>query len=119
MKTFEDLTKAEREKVSIYLQYLNMLNINSVTVLMFGLTLFLVGYSLLFIFVIPSITIVGVMLTASGMLLAFTTVYGMFIEKKYLFLIFGYKNLYSDIFGVKKSDLKKVKIIKEIKWIRE
>ena len=119
MKTFEDLLKFEKEKVSVYLQYVNFLQITTMMTLLVGLSIFLVGYALLFIFVIPIVMLIGVFAACAGISLVLLAMLSLLLDKKYLFLVFGYKNLYSDIFNIKKEDIKKVKIIREVKWIKE
>lgn len=119
MKKFEQLTNAEKQKLSVYLQYVNFIQITTIITLFVGLGIFLVGYSLLLIFVVPVIMIVGTVLLFVGMVFALFTIISMMKDKKYLFLIFGYKNLYSDIFDINQEDIKKVKIIRKIEWIKE
>lgn len=119
MKKFEHLTNAEKQKLSTYLQYINFLTITTVMILLTGFSVFVIGYAILFIFVVPVIMITGVFLVFCGIVLIFVSVLGMIRDKKYLFLIFGYRTLYSDIFGIKNEDIKKVKIIREVKWIKE
>lgn len=119
MRKYEDLSKHEKDKLSIYLQYTNILNISFVMLILFGLFIFLVGWIMLFIFTILIVNLAGTVFLVIGMLLIFVCMFSFVIDKKYLFLIFGYKNLYSDIFGITKEDIKKVKIIREVKWIKE
>jgi len=119
MKKFEQLSNPEKQKLSVYLQYMNFLRITTMMILLTGFSIFLVGYALTFIFVIPIIVIVGMFLSFTGIALVLVTMTGFLKERKYLFLIFGYKNLYSDIFDIKQEDIKKVKIVREVKWIKE
>lgn len=119
MKTYEDLTKAEKEKLHTYLQYISFLNTSTIMVILFGLLIFLTGYALIFVFIIPVVMIVGMFFIMVGIVLVFFALINNITDKKHLFLIFGYKSMFSDIFDIKKKDIKKVKIIREVKWVKE
>jgi len=119
MKTFEDLSNVEKQKLSIYLQYINFIQITTIITLLFGTSIFLVGYALLFVFVIPVIIFTGCFLLFVGISFVLLAMLVMIRDKKGLFLIFGYKGTFSGVFDIKQEDIKKVKIIKETKWIKE
>ena len=119
MRKYEDLSKAEKEKLNTYLQYLTINSIAMIIIVVFALTIFLVGTGLIFIFTIPVIIVTGVLFMGVGYVFILFIMLVNLREKKYLFLIFGYKDTYKDVFNVERKDLRKVKILREIKWIRE
>jgi uncharacterized membrane protein len=117
MKTYDKLTKAEKEKLTLFLQYLTMFNIKLWAVFATGCIFIAIGIPLVLIFTIPVITLTGFFMLLYGMMFVFTGLASFGVAKKHLFLIFGYKDSFIDVFDISKADLKKVKINKEVKWI--
>jgi|GEM_PF-5934569 len=119
MKKFEDLSNVEKQKLSIYLQYQNAMQITGTIGMLFCLLLIITGVTFIIIFVLPVLIFAGFLLLGSGYALLILGLLNGIRDKKYLFLIFGYKNLFSDIFDIEKEHIKKVKIKREVKWINE
>ena len=119
MKKYEDLSKSEKQKLDTYLHYVSFINLSYLIILLYGLAVVLAGYAMVSIFNVLVVEIIGIMFIAIGCVFVLLVMFNNIIDKKHLFLIFGYKNLYSDIFDIKKEDIKKVKIIRKIEWIKE
>lgn len=119
MKTYEKLTKNEKEKLQSYLLYMLIAINQKIVAFAIGTIIFAISIPILLIFTLPIIFISGYILMIFGLGLVIASGAGYLMDKKYLFLIYGYKNLYSDIFKVKKSDIRKIKIIKEVIWKKE
>jgi glucan phosphoethanolaminetransferase (alkaline phosphatase superfamily) len=117
MKTYEKLTKAEREKLNTFLQYTNSLQAKLWTLFAAGCIIFAIAIPLLLIFTIPIIYYTGCLLTFFGVMIIFAAIVSYTRSLKYLYLIFGYKNTWEDVFDVTQEDIKKIKITKIVKWI--
>jgi len=117
MKTYEKLTKADKEKLSLFLQYMTMFNIKLWATFVSGCLFLAIGIPLVLIFTVPVIELTGFFMMLYGIMFIFIGIASFSYNRRNLFLIFGYKDSFDDIFGITKADLKKVKINKEVKWI--
>jgi len=121
MKTYDKLTKAEREKIQLYEQYFSNAWIKLWILFATGCIIFAGSIPLLLIFIDPMINLTGFIMTVFGTLIILASLQSFLVERKHLFLIFGIKDTFQDVFDITRSDVKKVKILREVKlnWKKE
>jgi len=117
MKTYEKLTKAEREKLSLYLQYLNAAKTRAAIIVGCSFVFIALGIPLLLLTTYPMVIFTGFFCFLYGIMFMLTGVSNLLYVRKNLFLIFGYKDSFEDVFGITRADLRKIKMTKEVKWI--
>jgi len=105
MKTYEDLTKAERNKLQTYL----LMRINESKVYI----TFILGAFIFYAIALPllitsywfvSLTMIFISLTFFAVLLS-----SIYQTNKYIYLIFNIENSFEDIFKIKKTDILNLK----------
>lgn len=116
MKTYDKLSKAEREKLNTFLQYVSITNLKFLIVYLVGCIFVAIGIPLMLIFTEGIIEVTGFLMIMIGMMYVFVGISEVNLYKKKMFLIFGYKDSIEDVFGITRADIKKVKINREVKW---
>jgi len=114
MKSWEDLTKAEKEKLDMYIKIMALWQPIYLVITFICMLSILISIPLLFTAYAP-LAFSGVLLIIfSGYLFLFMAAL-MMQDKKRIYLIFGVESLTKDMFEIKKEDLRKVKkvLIKE------
>lgn len=116
MKTYENLTKLEREKLATYQRYCININITTLIFNIFGLTILLVGSCMTTLFkdIVP--VIVGMYLIFIGITIVIMISFMSIRSRKELFLVFGYKNSIKDLFEITLMDIKNVIIEHKTIW---
>jgi len=115
MKTFDDLSKAEKEKIKFYIEMKNWFFSPVIMLIKVSVFLMLLGYLIIFfgntILIVGAGTIVliyGGILVLSGLLLINK-------QEKRVTLMTGLDNISEDIFEIKETDLLNMRRI----WIKE
>lgn len=113
MKTFDDLTKKEKEKLQSYMQQC-INNSIFICVLFLSMMMFVVvGLPLILLTTIPIVELTGYLLVLIGVIgFIFMTLFGRQQSKK-LYLAYGYDRTFEDVFGITNKDTSKMKL----KWI--
>ena len=121
MKTYDKLSKADREKLSLYLQYLNGAKTQATIIVGCSFVFIAIGIPLWILTMTPIVMFAGAYCFMTGLILMLVGLGNVLFVRKNLFLIFGYKDSFQDVFEVTSEDLKKIRITKEIKykWSKE
>jgi hypothetical protein len=108
MKKYEELTKADKEKLLIYMTIANgewiqsiILDVISYVAIFFSLPLMFLGSYRYFL--------VGIFILAIGATITILNAYYVVKRKKQFSLIFGIDNLYKDVFDIQDSDVRSMK----------
>ena len=108
MKTFEDLTKEEKEKIQMYLHIRSLSNTRIYVVIIVAMMMYVPGILLLFANVL-SFFFLGIVLVFMAIIAVLFAFYVKEADNKYLQLSFGVESLMADMFEIKKEDINKVK----------
>jgi len=115
MKTYENLSKAEREKLSLFLQYVAIEKNYGVTVIAGAFVFIAIGIPLFLLTPYIWVMLSGVMCFVYGLILMMVALGQLLRIEKKLFLVFGYTNNFKEVFGITQSDVLKVKKVTETK----
>jgi len=108
MKSWEDLTKAEKEKLDMYIKISTLWQPVYIVITISCLIGIMIGYALIFSLYEPFMIAGFVILLMVGFLGLVMAIL-MMQDKKRLYLIFGIESLTKDIFDISMEDLRKVK----------
>ena len=114
MRKFEDLSKEEREKLSVFLQHASIISIQGLLTIMLSVIFFIPGTILIltdYIF----LNVLGILFVVESVVLLTLEMLDRDRVKKNLFLIYGIENSVRDVFKISKKDRDKVvrKLVKE------
>jgi len=108
MKTYEELTKKEKEKVKTYWQIKGNLRIRANILIAIGYVGMFLGFPLVLSRSSYALY-AGSVLTFIGLAILLTATHQIAKDDKYLKLAFGIDDAIEDIFEIKKSDVKEMK----------
>jgi len=108
MKSYDDLSNAEKDKVKTYLLYRNGLIKYSMTILSLAYIAVFIGFPLSSLPYLQ-LFVAGVYLMAIGLFLAIIVFYKIKKYEKYAHLAFGITDVMEDVFEIKKTDIKELK----------
>ena len=113
MKTFDQLTNAEKEKLLAYWTIKGNLWIRYIIIIAVIYVGIFIGIPLVVMPFFP-LFVIGIYLCIVAALLAMVVLFEMFQSLKYLQLAFDTENSFEDIFDIKKSDIRNMKR----RWIK-
>lgn len=108
MKTFEDLTKEEKDKIQMYLKIRSLSNTRIYVIIFVAMMMYIPGIILLFASDL-SLFFLGIALVFMAVV---SVLFAFFIKEtdnKYLQLSFGIETLMEDAFKIKKEDINSLK----------
>ena len=117
MKTWEELTPAEKEKLDAYVKIAKLWQPFYHTVALITFIGIIVGLPLTFTLFKPLVT-VGLIIIANASLVGFCSLIFLIRDKKKLYLMFGIDGISKDIFDISTKDLvnlKRIYIWKKVK----
>lgn len=107
MKTYDDLSKEEKEKMKMYLQYIDPVKTRTIMLLIISYIGIFIGFPLLVLPYIPIMLMGGVIVTIAAAI-TILCIFEIEKSKKKAKLIFNITDTVQDIFEISDSDLKKV-----------